>query len=57
MSAPQNTFVGDNPASHECGPNGPVKLSSQTNANDAFRSIPSVPTNTPFMKRISVWNW
>ena len=56
MFKPQNTSVADSPPSHECGPNEPVRLSSQTKANDAFRSIPSVPTKTPSMKRMSAWN-
>ena len=54
--ATQGTEVGETPASHECKPNGLVRLSIQMNTNDPCRSMPSVPTKIPFMNRISAWN-
>ncbi len=45
------------PGSYECGPNGlaAARLSSQINANAPWWVLPSVPTNSPVMNRVSVW--
>lgn len=54
--ATQATEVWETPASHECKPNGLAMLSIQMKAKAPRRLLPSVPTNSPFMNRMSAWN-
>ena len=56
ISVVQTTSLSDSPGSYECGPNEPDVLSSHMNAKAPLWTRPSVPTNLPFMNRMSVWN-